>query len=567
MLSIAKVTPGAGWRYYFRSVMVGDGLRSLDEPLHNAQAYAGVPPGRWTGRGLAALGVVPDEVVTERQAELLFGQGLHPDSDRIERDLLTHNESSVAVRRATVLGRPIGDIRKPLLALDLVFRPPPTVHVLWALADDHTRLVLEECQDVARERTLAWVEEAVAQVRWGSGGRHRGPTDGLTVAVFRHYDNRDGSPLLHDHALVSVKVRRPDGQWGNLATTDLFESVVAAGTLYTLLLTEEISERLGLAWEPREATAGRRPVMEIAGIPHELIEWQATRSTRIQDAYKDLAADYVTKHGHPPGERARYRLRRRAAEETRPQKKTPLPLTTLRQHWRASAIRRFGARLIDGLLETAQAAAAAIRSRVRPAIDVALAAIDVVATVYVMRGSFSRRHLLAEARRHLAQTLRGHRHQPGLDEQIVDTALAQHTTRLGKSWTADFTALYPPGPEADAATLRTITRHRTKSPYERAQVASTVLADRLRTARRSRRMPTRPTSVPAAMPRTVRLTLHSPRRLSAQQDTDFTTLQNSHERIATLADDLVRGVHERNRSTRSRQPSPRLDIPSQPSGT
>ncbi|MDQ0938505.1 hypothetical protein [Streptomyces sp. V1I1] len=88
----------------------------------------------------------------------------------------------------------------------------------------------------------------------------------------------------------------------------------------------------------------------------------------------------------------------------------------LRERWRESAIRRFGVALVDGPLARARAAAAVIRARVRPVVDVA-------AVVYVMRGSFARRHLLAEARRHLAETLRGHRHDPGLDDWIVDIAL------------------------------------------------------------------------------------------------------------------------------------------------
>ncbi|MGC9501777.1 hypothetical protein [Streptomyces sp. WG7] len=37
----------------------------------------------WKGRGLAALGLKDGDVVTERQAELLLGEGRHPDADRI----------------------------------------------------------------------------------------------------------------------------------------------------------------------------------------------------------------------------------------------------------------------------------------------------------------------------------------------------------------------------------------------------------------------------------------------------------------------------------------------------
>ncbi|MGW3844376.1 hypothetical protein ACWD9X_39175 [Streptomyces sp. NPDC005075] len=38
--------------------------------------------------------------------------------------------------------------------------------------------------------------------------------------------------------------------------------------------------------------------------------------------------------------------------------------------------------------------------------------VDTVAVVYVMRGAFKRRHLLAEGRRHLSYVLRGRPHEP-----------------------------------------------------------------------------------------------------------------------------------------------------------
>ncbi|WP_443057853.1 hypothetical protein [Streptomyces sp. KLMMK] len=75
--------------------------------------------------------------------------------------------------------------------------------------------------------------------------------------------------------------------------------------------------------------------------------------------------------------------------------------------------------------------AAAVWARVRPAVGIALTAVDTVAVVYVMRGAFKRRHLLAEARRHLAYALRGHLHQPGLDEQIVQTVVDGYTRPAG----------------------------------------------------------------------------------------------------------------------------------------
>ncbi|MFF7172921.1 hypothetical protein ACIP8U_44380 [Streptomyces pseudovenezuelae] len=61
-------------------------------------------------------------------------------------------------------------------------------------------------------------------------------------------------------------------------------------------------------------------------------------------------------------------------------------------------------------------------------VAIALAAVAVAATVFVMNdgGRFHRRHLLAEARRHLVLVLRGRRRDPGLDDQIVAAAISTH---------------------------------------------------------------------------------------------------------------------------------------------
>ncbi len=175
--------------------MVGDGQRPAGRPLRAAQDEAGVPHGVWKGRGLAVVGLAAGDVVTERQAELLLGEGRHPDADRIERELLEVGADPAKARRVTVMGRHIeynqsaetenAKERRPWLAMDLVFRAPSTAHIAWALGDDETRPVLDLCQDIARDETLAWLEDAVAEIRWKSGGKNRAPVrDGLIVAVF-----------------------------------------------------------------------------------------------------------------------------------------------------------------------------------------------------------------------------------------------------------------------------------------------------------------------------------------------------------------------------------------------
>ncbi|WSQ63194.1 relaxase domain-containing protein (plasmid) [Streptomyces sp. NBC_01217] len=545
--------------------MVGDGQRPAGKPLRAAQDEAGVPPGVWRGRGLAAVGLKAGDVVTERQAELLLGEGRHPDADRIERERLEAGDDPATARRATVLGRPIehnrspktdkAKERTPWLAIDLTFRAPPTAHVAWALGDYETRLVLELCQDIARDKTLAWLEDSAAEIRWGSGGKHRKPIrDGLIIAVFRHYESRaaESKPLLHDHALVSIRARRPDGKgtWGNLSADSVLAHIVAADTLYTLYFMEEVSARLGWAWEPREVTPGRRPVMEIAGIDQRLIGWQSTRRQQIEDALSVLVADYEERQGHTPGERASYALGCQAADQTRPPKrKALLSLTELRERWRDSAIRAYGADVIDRLAEQARAATAAVWARVRPVVDIALAAVDVVAVVYVMRGAFKRRHLLAEARRHLAYALRGRPHQPGLDEQIVQSVVDDYIRPAGRRMmTADLRALYPRDTE-DQAVLRPLTRKRSASPYERARLAAGALTARVHAARRADRLSsrTRPRTVAVPATPTSRLRpFHSDPKTGRvpQQRTDAATVEQTRRTLEAAAK-LQEGTRER----------------------
>ncbi len=423
------------YRYYLRQTVVGDGRRPARTPLRAAQEQAGVPVGRWMGRGLAVLGLAPGEEVTEAQLRNLFGErGRHPDADRIEADRLAAGASPKKAFKAGALGR-----RVMVTGVDFVFRPQPTIYLLWALGDEETRRVIEAAHERAIERVLVWIEDEVAVIRYGKDGIYRvRPPGGLVAARFRHYEARSGMPLLHDHLLLSVKGQRLDGKWGSIHSLALHENTVAASALYNELVAAEVCEALGLATEPRTVTPGRRPVMEIAGVPHELIRWTSRRSDQIAACLAELEHEYVTAVDDDGGprflpvvsERARVKLNQIAARKTRPPKQKTRPLVQLRAWWKTSAILTSGVAVdnITSLLECARAAAAAIRARIAAVVDVALAAVDVAATVFVMNdgGRFHRRHLLAEARRHLALVLRGRRRDPGLDDRIVAASISTH---------------------------------------------------------------------------------------------------------------------------------------------
>ncbi|OKK05326.1 hypothetical protein AMK09_37785 [Streptomyces sp. CB02488] len=163
----------------------------------------------------------------------------------------------------------------------------------------------------------------------------------------------------------------------------------------------------------------------------------------------------------------------------------------LRAWWRASAILRFGKTMVDGLLERCRAAGKAIRARVGPVVDTALAAVDVAAIVFTVRNAFARRHVLAEARRHLLETLRGRAFTLGLDDYIADAALSRHSRQL----TVPQKGRRTPAPDRLTYTADFAWPHRwwiagtdgkpprESSRYERARVASLALQNAIRDAR------------------------------------------------------------------------------------
>ncbi|MFJ6463151.1 relaxase domain-containing protein [Streptomyces sp. NPDC091387] len=96
----------------------------------------------------------------------------------------------------------------------------------------------------------------------------RAKTPALVVAAFRHFDNRDGAPLLRDHCLVLNCVQRldDDGEpvWGAVDTRRLYHHGVADGTLYTLarcanpsLAATSWLQRAGTSWRPCAAVGSR----------------------------------------------------------------------------------------------------------------------------------------------------------------------------------------------------------------------------------------------------------------------------------------------------------------------
>jgi conjugative relaxase-like TrwC/TraI family protein len=122
-MGLHKLTAGDGYMYLIRQVAASDATDRGRPSLSDYYSAKGEAPGTWMGRGLAALGSpvsrdASDPLVTqlwgvphgsevaEDQMKALFGEGLHPNADRITRHLTGFGVAQAGAIAAARLGRP-----------------------------------------------------------------------------------------------------------------------------------------------------------------------------------------------------------------------------------------------------------------------------------------------------------------------------------------------------------------------------------------------------------------------------------------------------------------------------
>ncbi|WP_054585781.1 MobF family relaxase, partial [Mycobacterium intracellulare] len=122
-MGLHKLTAGDGYMYLIRQVAAADATERGRPSLSDYYSTKGESPGVWMGHGLAALGrpvsrdpsdpIVADlwgvdegSQVSEDQMKALFGEGLHPNADRITKHLTGFGLGHCGALAAARLGRP-----------------------------------------------------------------------------------------------------------------------------------------------------------------------------------------------------------------------------------------------------------------------------------------------------------------------------------------------------------------------------------------------------------------------------------------------------------------------------
>ena len=311
---------------------------------------AGEPPGQWTGKGAAALGLAGqvDPAVIGRLYQHNIGPGgellVKPRQSRAagEREAAAvaayraahpyASATELAEVRAAVRGTdprqvPYFDLTvnvvKSVSVLHASYRvaarqacergDPVQAAALDARADEIESALLDAARDA-----VAWLERHATYTRTGHHSAHTGQWRdgaGLTASVFLHHISRDGDPHLHVHVAVWNRVQRADGadeRWRTLDSRSLHNQRLAVAPVIDRMVETRLSA-LRYVMVPREDGNGA----EVGGVSHDVMDLFSSRSRALTPELQALIGQYQKIHGKPPSKRTIWLLGQQAAQNTR----------------------------------------------------------------------------------------------------------------------------------------------------------------------------------------------------------------------------------------------------------
>jgi conjugative relaxase-like TrwC/TraI family protein len=322
VISLRRLSVGAGYKYLMRSIAAGDGPLNHDvTSLANYYSASGTPAGRFLGRGLASLdggnGVADGTVVEDEHLRRM----LHECADPI-----TGQQLATKKVRANGVG-----------SFDLTFSPSKSVSVAWALGDRATRDVIYRCHQAAIAYVLDYAEREVFRVRAGTNGVVVDETNGVIAAAFTHFDSRAGDPQLHDHVVVLNRAQSArDGVWRTLDSRAIFSSTVELSELHQGVLADLLCQELGWDFDARTRRHSSAPKWEVTGVADDLMAEFSRRSEGIELEKIRLITQFEGDHGRLPTDVEVLRLRQTATLATRPAKRGH-SLTSLTEEWTSRA--------------------------------------------------------------------------------------------------------------------------------------------------------------------------------------------------------------------------------------
>lgn len=318
------------------------------------------------------------------------------------------------------------NLKSAVSGFEAVLAPDKTVSIAWAMASPAGRARIVGMAREAALDTVSYMERNVAYTRRGNMGEAQVDVNGITAALFEHWDSRASDPHLHFHVLISSKVQRSDdGEWTALDGRTVLAATVTASEYFDNRLRDLFREQ-GASWVQRgaEGVDMKRPVWQLEGVSVELVKLFSQRHRQFEAARAKRIVEFTAKYGKEPTPKDIFAIDRAAQYDNRPGKQPPKTLPEHLTAWREHALSIVPAKILDTLADRVF-----LSGRAEPdAFDIAKiaqATRDVVSDNY---SHFSWWNLAAEAHRQTAHLTVPVDKREQLVDDVVDTILAQPDT-------------------------------------------------------------------------------------------------------------------------------------------
>jgi conjugative relaxase-like TrwC/TraI family protein len=308
---------------------------------------SGEPPGRWAGKGAAALGL--SGTVDGKIMDRLYMQHVGPSGERLTRPrgkAKDDDQAEAAFRAAhpfaseTEVAEAVATARAGTRTsvpyYDLTVSAAKSISVLHAslkiaALEAYYRgdLVAAGKLNAEADGIEADLEAAArfalqcaeAEACYTRTGHHSATTGewrdgaGLIAAMFTHHISRDGDPQLHVHIAIANLVQRADGgdeKYRRLDTRALHNQRLSIAAQVDREMEARLTAR-GYAMVPRADGNG----CEIGGVSQQVMGLFSSRTAGLTPELEKMVTAYERKYGHPPSRRTLWLMDQQAAAMTR----------------------------------------------------------------------------------------------------------------------------------------------------------------------------------------------------------------------------------------------------------